>query len=71
MEMIVHLHQEVFDIVLNKIKDVEVRVNDLKRRNLNIGDTLIFLKRSEEKDQIKAKVVNLVYFNNFKEVVNH
>lgn len=71
MEMIGHLHPEVFDIVLNKIKDVEVRVNDLKRRNLNIGDTLIFLKRSEEKDQIKAKVVNLVYFNNFKEVVNH
>ena len=49
-------------IVLNKIKDVEVRVNDLKRKNLNIGDTLIFLKRPEEKDQIKAKVVNLVYF---------
>ena len=38
---------------------------------MNIEDTLIFLKRPEEKDQIKAKVVNLVYFNNFKDVVNH
>lgn len=71
MEMFVHLHPEVFEIVLNKIKDVEVRVNDLKRRKLNIGDTLIFLKRPEEKEQIKAKVINLVYFNNFQEVIDY
>ena len=31
MEMIVHLRPEVFDIVLNKITDVEVRVNDLEK----------------------------------------
>ena len=31
MEMIVHLRSEVFDIALNKITDVEVRVNDLKK----------------------------------------
>ena len=71
MEMFVHLHPEVFEIVSNKIKDVEVRVNDLKRRKLNIGDTLIFLKRPEEKEQIKAKVINLVYFNNFQEVIDY
>ncbi len=37
MEMIVHLHPEVFDIVLNKDKDVEIRVNDEKRRKLHVG----------------------------------
>lgn len=70
MEMVVHLHPEVFDIVLNGVKDVEVRVNDEKRRKLNIGDTLIFLKRPEEVEKLCAKVTNLVYFNSFEEVVD-
>ena len=71
MEMIVHLHPEVFDIVKNGIKDVEIRVNDLKRRQLQVGDTLIFLKRPDEKEEIKATVKNLVYFSNFNEVVDY
>lgn len=71
MEMIVHLHPLVFDIVLNKDKDVEIRVNDEKRRKLNIGDTLVFLKRDNEEEKITAKVTNLVYFNNFLEVTDY
>ena len=68
MEMFVHLHPEVFDIVLNKDKDVEIRVNDEKRRKLNVGDTLVFLNRGNEEEQIRATITNLVYFNNFLEV---
>ena len=45
MEMNIHLDSDIFDIVKNKSKDVEIRLNDLKRRKLNVGDTLIFLKR--------------------------
>jgi len=71
MEMIVHLHPLVFDIVLNKDKDVEIRVNDEKRRKLNIGDTLVFLKRPDDKEEIKATITNLVYFNNFLEVTDY
>lgn len=71
MEMLVHLHPEVFEIVENGIKDVEVRVNDEKRRNLKVGDTLIFLKRPDEVEKIYAKVINLVYFNSFLEVCSH
>ena len=70
MEMLVHLHPEVFDIVLNGVKDVEVRVNDEKRRGLHVGDTLVFLKRPEEVEKLYAKVTNLVYFNSFEEVVD-
>ena len=32
MEMFVHLHPEVFEIVLNGIKNVEARVNDEKKK---------------------------------------
>ena len=48
MEMIVHLHPDIFELVKNGKKDVEVRVNDEKRQKLKIGDKLIFLKRPEE-----------------------
>ncbi len=71
MEMIVHLHPDVFEIVKSGIKNVEVRVNDEKRRKLKVGDTLIFLKRPLEDESIKAIVEGLEYYDNFKELVNH
>ena len=37
MEMKVHLHKEVFDIVKDGIKDVEVRLNDEKRTQTGLN----------------------------------
>lgn len=71
MEMKFHLHSDVFDIVKNGKKDIEVRLNDEKRRCLNVGDTLIFLRRPDDLEEIKAKVVDLDYYDNFDELVNH
>lgn len=71
MEMNVHLHPDVFEIVKKGVKDVEVRVNDEKRRKLKVGDTLIFLKRPLEDQKIRAKVTKLEYYENFNELVNH
>ena len=68
MEMKVHLHKEVFDIVKDGIKDVEVRLNDEKRRQLKVGDKLIFISRGNYTDQITAIVKKLVYFKDFVEV---
>ena len=71
MEMIIHLDSDIFDIVKNESKDVEIRLNDLKRRKLKVGDTLIFLKRPNDDEEIKGTITNLVCFNNFSEVVNN
>lgn len=71
METKVHLHPDVFEIVKQGIKDVEVRVNDEKRRKLHVGDTLIFLKRPLEDEQIVKKVKALEYYDNFKELVEY
>lgn len=68
MEMKVHLHSDVFEIVKKGVKDVEARVNDSKRRQLSIGDTIIFLKRPLNDEYIKAKVIGLNYFKNFDEM---
>lgn len=69
--MEIHLDSDIFDIVKNNSKNVEVRVNDLKRRKLKVGDTLIFLKRPNGDEKIKGTITNLVYFNDFSEVVNN
>lgn len=71
MEMIIHLHPDVFEIVKNKTKDIEVRVNDEKRRKLKIGDTLVFLKRPNDDEEIRAKVIGLEYYNYFDDLVEH
>ena len=71
MEMKFHLHADVFEIVKNGKKDIEVRINDEKRRKLNIGDTLIFLKRPNDDEEIRAKVVSLEYYDYFHNLVDH
>ncbi|MCI8461045.1 MAG: ASCH domain-containing protein [Bacilli bacterium] len=71
MEMKVHLHPDVFDIVSDGVKDIEVRVNDLKRRKLSVGDTLVFLKRPDEVEKIEKKVKALEYYDSFLELVDH
>ena len=70
MEMIVHLHPDVFELVIQGEKDVEVRVNDEKRRKLKVGDTLLFLKRPDDQESIKALVKKLVTFSSFQEVID-
>ena len=71
MEMIFHLHPDIFELVKDGKKDVEVRLNDEKRQKLKVGDTLIFLKRPDELEKVEAKVIGLEYFNDFIEVANH
>lgn len=71
MEMIIHLDSDIFDIVKNNSKDVEIRVNDEKRRKLKVGDTLVFLKRPNDDEELRATITDLVYFNNFLEVVDN
>ena len=71
MEMVVHLDNDVFEIVRKGIKDVEVRVNDEKRRKLKVGDTLVFLKRPLDDEEIRATVTALDYYDNFEELVKH
>ena len=67
--MIIHLNSDIFDVVDNGIKCVEGRVNDEKRRKLHIGDKLIFLRRPDEIDRIEAIVEDLVYYDNFEEMI--
>ncbi len=56
-----------FEAIKNGTKDIEVRLNDEKRRLINVGDTIIFtnLDTSEE---LNVSVVNLYRYDTFKEL---
>ena len=40
MEMMVHLHPDIFEIVKSGTKDIEVRLNDEKRRNHTVKNAV-------------------------------
>lgn len=66
-----HLDEDVFEVVKNGTKNVEVRVFDEKRRKMKIGDELIFLKRPLENEKIVTKITDLKIYKNFGELVKY
>lgn len=67
----IHLDEDIFEVVKNGTKRVEVRLNDEKRRKMKIGDKLIFLKRPLEEEKITTKIIGLKTFNYFEELVDN
>lgn len=48
-------------------KDIEMRLNDEKRRIINIGDVITFTNR-DTLEEFDAKVINLHKYDNFEEL---
>lgn len=71
MEMIFHLDADIFDLIENGSKDVEVRLYDEKRQQLKIGDELLFLKRPDDIEKIRVRVVDLKHYNSLVELVDN
>ena len=67
--MIIHLDEDIFEVVKYGTKTVEVRVNDEKRRKLQIGDKITFLKRPDDIEKMDAIIEDLVYYKDFFELV--
>ena len=64
-----HLDEDVFEVVKKGVKNVEVRVNDEKRRKMKVGDKIVFLKRPLEQEKIITKITGIKQYNNFNELV--
>lgn len=67
--MIIHLDEDIFEVVKYGTKNVEVRVNDEKRRKLKIGDNITFLKRPDDIEKMDAVIEDLVYYKDFNDLV--
>ncbi len=62
------LQPEYYNYILNGTKRMEIRLNDEKRKLIKVGDTIKFLKEPDLNESFKAKVVELLYYNNFDEL---
>ena len=68
MEHEMKLQPEYYDFILNGTKRIEIRLFDEKRQQINIGDTIKFLKEPELNEFFNAKVVALLRYNTFEEM---
>ena len=69
MKYIMKLNPKYFEYMKNGTKRVEIRLNDEKRRNIKIGDEIIFQKEPELKEEISTQIVNLIVRRNFRELI--
>lgn len=61
------LHSEPFEMIKSGIKTIELRLWDEKRRNIKIGDTIVFTNTISG-EKLQATVFNLHRFDNFEEL---
>lgn len=57
-----------FDMIKSGKKTVEVRLSDEKRRQICVGDIIIFCRKSGIGDTCAVNVVDLRHYNNFFEL---
>lgn len=62
------LYGQYFKAMKEGKKTVEVRLNDEKRREIKIGDTIEFVKVPEQDEIVKVQVTDLRKYDTFKEM---
>ena len=68
MKFEMKLQPEYYNFILNGTKRIEIRLNDEKRQQIRIGDTIKFLKEPELNDFFEAKVIGLLKYKTFEDM---
>ena len=55
----------------NGTKRIEIRLNDEKRKNLKIGDEIVFQKEPELKEEVLTQIEYLIVKRSFKELIEN
>lgn len=63
------LRPEYFDFINNGTKRIELRLYDEKRALIKLGDTIRFLKEPEKTEKLEVKVIGLLKYNNFHDLI--
>lgn len=63
------LQPKYFNFILNGTKRIEIRLFDEKRKQIKIGDKIKFLKEPELAQSFDTKVVGLLRYNSFEEML--
>ena len=64
------LHNSPFELIKSGTKTIELRLDDEKRKLINIGDIIVFENRTTN-EQIRVKVVNLHKYDSFEKLYKH
>jgi ASC-1-like (ASCH) protein len=65
MNISMKLKAEPFEAIKTGRKDIELRLNDEKRQQLKLGDTITFSKLPENSETVQAKVTGLLHYPTF------
>ncbi len=52
-------------------KTIELRLNDEKRKQISVGDTIKFINTEDSNDTLRVKVVELFLFSSFAELYDN
>ncbi len=63
------LMTKYFDYIKYGSKRIELRLNDEKRKNIKIGDEIIFEELADNPRCLKTRVIELYYENNFNDLI--
>ena len=70
MEHEMKLQPDYYNFMLKGTKRIEIRLNDEKRQQIKIGDTIKFLKEPKLNEYFRAKVIGLLIYNTFEDMFN-
>ena len=70
MEFEMRLNKKFFKEVFDGTKKYEIRLNDKKRKEISVGDTIIFSNRDNMNEKVKVEVTSLEFFSNFNGLLN-
>ena len=65
-----NLHPSPFELIKSGRKDIEMRLNDDRRKGMKIGDHILFTN-NETKEKLEVEIVNLYHYNDFNELYSH
>ena len=69
MKYIMKLNPKYFEYMKNGTKEIEIRLNDDKRKILKTGDEIIFQKEPELKEELYTTVENLFVEKSFEDAI--
>ncbi|MEK4511964.1 ASCH domain-containing protein [Paenibacillus sp. FSL K6-2524] len=70
MKHTMSLFNEPFEAIKSGAKTVEIRLNDEKRRLIQVGDNIEFFKLPDKQDRIEVLIEQLMVFKTFEEMYN-
>jgi len=60
-----------FKMIKSRQKNIEMRLDDERRKNLKVNDYIIFTHRDDHSLKLKVLVTNLYRYNSFDELYKH